>query len=215
MRTEVVGLGAGGHAKGLIEILAAGGQWEVVGLLDPNPTRTSFHGVIVLGDDAELPRLAKREIEHFFVGVGGGVDTNLRRRVFERGEKAGLKAIAIVHPTASVSPSVAFGQGVCILAAAVVGADVNIGENVLINSGAIVEHDSVIGDHVHLTIGARVAGGCRIGRSALIGAGATILPGISVGDEAIVGAGAVVVRDVEAGSVVVGVPAGVRKGDPR
>ncbi len=47
MRQTVVGLGAGGHAKVIIEILQADGRYELVGCLEPAPSRLgeSVHGV--------------------------------------------------------------------------------------------------------------------------------------------------------------------------
>ena len=58
---QVVGLGAGGHAKVVLEILRLIGQHELVGLLDPNKELwdTEVLGVPVLGDDDLLPRLYK------------------------------------------------------------------------------------------------------------------------------------------------------------
>lgn len=50
-----------------------------------------------------------------------------------------------------------------------------------------------------------------IGKNVWIGTHAAILPGVTIGDGAIIGAGAVVTRDVAPGTVVVGVPAAVRR----
>lgn len=46
---------------------------------------------------------------------------------------------------------------------------------------------------------------------AVIGAGATLLPGVLIGQKAIVGAGAVVTHDVPPGTVVMGMPARIKR----
>ena len=60
MRT--VGLGAGGHAKVVIEILQLIGDYKLEGLLDPKPElwHTRVLGVSVLGDDDLLSELYDR-----------------------------------------------------------------------------------------------------------------------------------------------------------
>ena len=209
MKLPVVGLGAGGHAKGMIEVLLADKGIDVVGLLEADQGRwgETLLGVPILGNDEELPRLRREGTRHFFVGVGGGPDTGLRERVFQRAISAGMRPVEVRHPGAVVSTTASLGQGVTVLALAAVGPSACVGTNVLINTGAIVEHDCSIGDHSHVAIGARLAGGVCIGEKSLIGAGATVLPGVRIGRGAVVGAGSVVLHDVPDGAVAVGVPA--------
>ncbi|MGH7634255.1 MAG: NeuD/PglB/VioB family sugar acetyltransferase, partial [Gemmatimonadaceae bacterium] len=128
------------------------------------------------------------------------------------GTEKGVSLPALVHPAASVSPSVTLGGGAVVFAGAVINAAAQIGVAVIVNSGAIVEHDCVIGDGTHLAPGATLSGGVRVGSTCLIGARAVLLPGVSVGDEAVVGAGAVVNRDVPSGTCVAGIPARVIMG---
>jgi len=206
---KVVGLGAGGHAKALIEILRQDSGIELAGLLDPDPQLHGIEvsGVKVLGDDSLLLRLVESGICHFFVGLGGSGNNRPRRKLYEFGIRQGCLSISIVHPSAVVSPSVSLGNGVEILAGTIINADARIGANVIVNTGAIVEHDCCLGDHVHVASGAVLASTVTVGDEAHIGAGATVRQRIRIGEGAIVGAGAVVVKDVEPGVVVAGVPA--------
>ncbi len=55
----------------------------------------------------------------------------------------------------------------------------------------------------------------RVCKGASIGSGAVIMCGVTIGERALIGAGAVVTRDVNAGEVVVGVPARMRRKDTR
>lgn len=210
--TPVVGFGAGGHAKVVIEILRCMGEYEIVGLLE---TRKELWGkrvleVEVLGDDSLMRELKNRGIEYAFIGVGTVGDARPRTQLYEKVSGFGFQTVAAIHPAAVISASAKIGVGPTIMAGAIVNAGAVIGDNVIVNTGAIVEHDCVVGDHTHIATGARLAGGVEVGPGAHIGLGAVIRQEIRIGKEAIVGAGAVVVRDVPDGTTVFGVPATVR-----
>lgn len=209
MGVKVVGLGAGGHAKVVIEILRSHKSYALMGLLDTKPELRgkSVLGVPILGDDDLIPVLKRDGVCRFFVGLGSTGDDRRRQRLFELALQHGMKPVDAVHPQAIISPSAELGEGVTIMAGAVINACTRLGENVIVNTGAIVEHDCVIGDHVHIATGAQLASTVRVGTGAHIGAGATVRQCITIGEGAIVGAGAVVVKDVRPHTVVVGVPA--------
>ena len=206
---KVVGLGAGGHAKVVIEILHCHESYELIGLLDPKPELQGKNvlGVPVLGGDDLLPTLKRDGICHFFVGLGSIRDTRPRQRLYELALQHGMRPVDAVHPQAVISPSAEIGEGITIMAGAVINACARLGVNVIVNTGVVVEHDCVIGDHVHIATGAQLASTVRVGAGAHIGAGATVRQRITIGVGAIVGAGAVVVKDVPPHTVVVGVPA--------
>ncbi len=209
MTLSVVGLGAGGHARVVLEALQSNASVKVIGLLDSDPQlhgRTVL-GVPVLGGDEQLATLREAGIRHFFVGLGSVGDCGPRMLLFELALKHGWSPVEVIHPRATVSPSARLGEGATLLAGAVVNACAELGRNVIVNTGAIVEHDCVIGDHVHVATGARLASTVHVGTGAHIGAGATVLQCIRIGDWATVGAGAVVVKDVPPRTTVAGVPA--------
>ena len=206
---RVVGLGAGGHAKVVIEILRASSDVEVVGLLDIREALwgTAVVGVPVLGGDRLLPELRAQGIEHVFIGVGSRGDMEPRRRLYMHAQSLGLRAVSAVHPSATISRSATIGHGVTIMPEVIVNAEARLGDNVILNSGAIVEHDCVIGDHVHIATGARLAGSVAVGEGTHVGAGACVRDSCRIGRDVIVGAGTVVVKDVPNNVVVVGSPA--------
>lgn len=207
---RVLGLGAGGHAKVVIEILRATG-WEVVGLLDPRQELwgAAVLGVPVLGGDDLLAAQRAAGVTHAFVGLGSAADPRPRRRLYELGLTEGFTIAAAVHPAAIVSGSAEVGAGVTLMANAVVNAAARLGENTVVNSGAIIEHDCVIGSHSHVASGARLAGGVVLGEGVHVGLGACVNEGVQIGAGSVVGSGAVVVTDVQPGLVVAGVPARV------
>ena len=208
MPIRLVGLGAGGHAKSVLEAALSSGRFEAVALADDDPARVGGEvlGVPVVGAD-KLARLRAEGVEHAFLGIGAVGDNAPRRRAFDRLLDAGFELAAIVHAAAYVSSSARLGRGVVVLAGAVVNADASIDDNVIVNTGAIVEHDCRIGADAHIAPGVTVGGHTVVGDGAHVGIGATILQGLQVGKGALVAAGAVVVGDVPDGASVAGVPA--------
>lgn len=207
--TRCVVLGAGGHAKEVIEAMRACGIADPYAVLGHNSRLRGKDvlGAPIRGDDGVLPQLLSEGVTCFVVGLGGVGDNKPRQRLYEIGLHYGLRPINVVHPSAICSPSARVGEGTVLLAGSIVNAGVVIGANVIVNTGAIIEHDCVLGDHVHVATGARLAGTVRVEKGAHVGIGATIRQCLTIGEGAIVGAGAVVVKDVAPGSVVVGVPA--------
>jgi UDP-perosamine 4-acetyltransferase len=214
---DVVGLGGGGHARVVIEILTLLGNYSIKGVLDPALPKGVDRalGVEVLGDDQLLDKLVASGTRTAFIGVGGVRETDRRRRVYEFARASGCVIVQAVHPGAVVSSSAVLGDGVTIMAGAIVNAASVLGDNVTLNTGAIVEHDCEIADHCHVATGARLGGGVKVETGAHIGIGAVIRQGITIGAGALVGAGAVVVSDVPAKVIVVGNPARVmRQAEP-
>lgn len=205
-----IGIGAGGHAKVLLDILLEQNQYSIIGLLDADSCScgSSVFGVPILGGDALLDELiAEKKITTFFLGVGATKSLKHRRNLYEIAVNKGLIPINIIHRSAQISSHASLGSGLSVMAGAIINASSRIGENVIINTGAIVEHDCLIGNHVHIATGARLAGSVEIGDESMIGAGSVIRQGIKIGNRAIIGAGAVVVKHVPDDCLVVGNPA--------
>lgn len=207
----IVGVGAGGHARCVIDALRSVlGAHRPIELFDDDEGR---HGSVVLGlpvVGALTPlRLAAAVAAGHaaFVGVGGAGDTRPRRALYDYLVAAGFDVPSVVHRSAIVSPSATIERSAQVLAGAVVNAQAQVGANALVNAGVVIGHDVVVGRHTHVASGAVVGGGATIGEGAHIGSGATILEGRTVGMGALVGSGAVVTRDVPEGVRVVGVPA--------
>lgn len=209
----VVGIGAGGHARVLIEILRLTGEFEPVFLLDNDPglEGKEVMGIRVMGDDSRLSQLRGEGIRHFFVGVGTVRDGSPRQRLYELAHSCGLQGIRIQHPSAIVSTSAVIGDGCCLMPGCVIGTGVMLGNNVIVNSGAVIDHDCIVEDHAHIATGACLASTVRVGMCAHVGVGASIRQCVNIGEFAVVGAGAAVIRDVAAHDVVTGVPAKPRQ----
>ena len=205
----ILGLGAGSHAKSLLDAIRSLGTFEAVALLDDDPRRLEREllGTPVESSPDALDRLQRKGVRHAFVGVGGTTDASPRRLVFERLRDAGFELPPILHASAVVSPLARLDAGAQILACAVVSVDADVGRGAIVNTGAIVEHDCRVGDYAHVAPGVRLAGLVTVGEGAHVGIGAVVIEGVRIGAGALVAAGAVVVRDVDDGARVAGVPA--------
>lgn len=210
---QAIGLGAGGHAKVVIEILRLIGGYELVGLLDPKRKLwgTEVLGVPVLGDDVLLPELREQGVLFAFIGLGSAGNTQPRRQLYQKALQHGFEVVQAIHPRAIIAPSVDIGHGPTVMAGAAINAVARLGDNVIVNTGAVIEHDCIVGNHVHIATGAHLAGTVHVGDGAHIGLGASILECVHIGQNAVVGAGAVVLDDVPDGVTVVGVPARIVK----
>ncbi|HUU24009.1 MAG TPA: hypothetical protein VMW68_00370 [Methyloceanibacter sp.] len=175
-------VGAGGHAKAVVEALEAG-DIEIDAYVDlmAKDWPAARH---IPSDEAAL--LLKKG--NVVIGMGGvtGADLSRRLALLRRYRDAGWAAPAVVHPAATVSRRAKLGPGTIILAGAVVQPGALIDEGAIVNTCAIVEHDSRIGAGVHIAPGATVLGGCGVGEAAMVGAGAVVLPGAIVPEEGLV-----------------------------
>jgi UDP-perosamine 4-acetyltransferase len=204
----IVGLGAGTHAKSLLEALRSTGEFQVLALVDDDPERVGAEllGYPVRGPEA-LAELRGEGVAHAFAGIGGVGSSEARKAAFGRLRDEGFALPALVHASASVSEFARLGSGCHVLARTVINADALLGDNVIVNTAAVVEHDCRVGAHVHVGPGALLGGLVTVGSGAQIGMGAVVIQELTIGAEAFVAAGAVVVDDVAPGARVAGVPA--------
>lgn len=152
----------------------------------------------------EICKIAKEEKVEVAIANG---EPDVRKTLFEKCKKAGLKLATLVHPQAMLSGTATLGEGVIIKGASSISSDVVIGDNVYIQPHATVGHDSVVLEHSVISCFVSVPGKCRIASCVYLGTGAVLKDGISVGAYAIVGIGSVVFRNVRAKKIVVGNPA--------
>lgn len=201
---DVILLGAGGHAKVLLDALMLA-DIVVKGIVDPvlAGTSTLWRGIPVVGNDDDLLKLKPGQVI-LVNGTGSLPSNSLRQRLFSRFTEAGFEFMNVVHPSALIGAGVELAEGVQVMAGAIIQADTTIGKNSIINTGALVDHDCAIGRDVHIAPGVVISGGVRIGNGAHIGTGASIIQGVAIGEGAVVGAGTVVVKNVPAHHKIVG-----------
>jgi sugar O-acyltransferase (sialic acid O-acetyltransferase NeuD family) len=210
LRFPLIVIGGGGHAKVLISTLLLLNR-QILGYVDINRTLPSVLGVPNLGSDDVAFEHSPTGVR-LVNGVGSIGPTRLRHTVFEKFAAKGYRFETVIHPFSFVAPDVDLGEGVQIMAGAVVQPGTRLGKNVIINTGACIDHDCLVECHSHIAPGATLSGGVQVRRGSQIGTGASVIQGITIGLQSIVGAGAVVIEDVPERVTVAGVPAAILAG---
>ena len=199
-------IGAGGHAKVVIDTALSMGVYREISVLDSGyPSKASVMGCKIIGPDNLVSQVAD-SYDEAIVAIG---DCAARKRIMDRLTDCGIRCAVIVHPSAYLSSTVQLGSGSVVFANATLQTDVKVGEGCVINSSSVVEHDCLIDDFAHISPGATLAGAVSVGASSWIGAGAVVRDKVSIGCNSVVGAGAVVVNNLPSGVIAVGVPAKV------
>lgn len=203
---KAIVLGAGGHARVVLAMLAAAGDYEVVGVVDTSAPRLgeTILGVPVVGGFNRLSALRNGGVKVAFVAIGDGIARAEAQAVLAA---EGYTLPPLVHPAAFVDPTARLGAGVQVCALAFVGPEVVIGDGVIINTQAAIDHESWIGDFATISPAATVAGRCTVGAGAFLGIGAKLSNGLMIGAGGRLGAGAVALTDVAPGQLAVGIPA--------
>jgi acetyltransferase EpsM len=200
-------VGAGGHAKVVVDALFASGH-EVLGFYDDNPALLGVEpipGVKVLGDTKDLPGELEKRKSVVILAVGENrIRYRLSRRLF-------VPYGVACAPSAVFGRGVQVGKGSMVLPSATVNIDTVIGEHVILNTSCSVDHDCAIADFVHIGPGTHLGGDIIVGEGTFIGVGSSVIPGIRIGRWSVIGAGAVVTQDLPDNCTAVGVPAKVIK----
>lgn len=199
-------VGAGGHARVVIDVARAAG-FEPAAALDPASVGSLCNGVEVVGSDDLAERLFAEGSRQAVIAIG---DNRLRAMLGRRLQDIGFTLPPVCHPSAILSGSAQIGPGTVIMPLAVVNASATIGHLVIVNTSAVVEHDCHVGDAAHIAPGCRLGGTVSVGAGALIGIGSVIRPGARVGAFAVIGAGSTVIGDIAGETVATGSPARIR-----
>jgi sugar O-acyltransferase (sialic acid O-acetyltransferase NeuD family) len=207
MNLPIFIVGGGGHAKVLIDMLRLRSM-KILGITDTDSIRigNDVLGISVLGNDEVLSGYAPESLL-LVNGVGSIHLPKTRMTVFEKFKERGFTFATVIHPAAVVAADVVLGEGVQIMAGAVIQPGSRIGMNTIVNTKASVDHDCLIGNHVHLSPGTTLSGGVHIGDVVHLGTGATVIQGVTIGRNSLIGAGSVVVTDVPDNAEFAGVPA--------
>ncbi len=195
-------IGAGGHAKVVVDIANALG-YNILGFLDDNTAINVFANLKQLGKIEDCTKYIDKA--KFVIAIGNNA---VRKRI---AEEYNLKFATLIHPSAVVSPNATIGEGSVVMPLCVINSNTQIGEHCIINTAAIVEHDNTIGDFSHISPNTTLCGTVNIGDICHIGAAATVINNTNICSDCIIGAGAVVTKDINKSGTYVGVPAKVIK----
>jgi UDP-perosamine 4-acetyltransferase len=207
LNSAVIVIGAGGHAKVVIEILRSTG-YQIAYCVGGDDSPLFCLDVPVLQGDDHLVQLRSKGYTNAFPAIGSN---SLRTKLCKHAITLGYEIVSAISPHSYVSPSATIGYGVAIMGGVVINAQSVVQDMCIINTGATVDHDCYIGYGVHIAPGSSLAGNVRVGDRAFLGIGTSAIPNSIIGEDSVIGAGGVVISNIPANVVAVGVPARIIK----
>ncbi|WP_041575861.1 acetyltransferase [Pseudobdellovibrio exovorus] len=201
LKDSIIIFGTGGHAKVVFDILMATGCKERIIFCSKDESKQEFLGCIHVFQD----NFSSLNVDTGIVAIG---DNWIRSQVvnFVRTTNPKFKFIKAIHPRSCISNSVALGDGVVVMAGAVINPDVRVGMHVIVNTASSVDHDCILEDFSSLAPGATLGGNVAIGEYSAISLGAKVIHGRTIGRHTVIGAGATVLHDIESEVVAYGSP---------
>ena len=199
---KIILLGAGGHAKSVIDSIERANKFQIEGLISNDVGESKLESYSIIGCDDDLERIYQAGIKYAFITVGYLGEGQTRAVLYKKLRQIGYKIPSIIDPTAIIANSAQIGEGSFIAKKAVVNSNASIGNMCIINTAAIVEHDCCVEDYAHISVSAVLCGNVKIGRNTFVGANSTIIQGHKIGEKCIIGAGAIVTKDIENGSTI-------------
>jgi sugar O-acyltransferase (sialic acid O-acetyltransferase NeuD family) len=188
-KSDLLLIGAGGHAHACIDVIEQHGGYRIAGLVGlPGQLKTSHLGYEVIGSDDDLPRLAE-SCRLALISVGQIKSPERRIRLYQIARGLGFQFPSVIAPSAHVSRHARIGPGTIVMHGAIVNAGAVVGANCIVNTRALVEHDAVVGDHCHISTGAILNGTVVIGTGSFVGSGSVVKEGVIVGKNCLVGMG--------------------------
>ena len=197
MNKPLVILGSGGHAAVLVDILRQQNR-EIIGLVSPEEpiNRKVFANIPYFSCDDDVLQFDKSEIK-LVNGIGSLPKQNLRANIYEHFSEIGYQFKTVVDCNSIVSAYSELGEGVQVMAGAIIQTGTIIGYNSIVNTGSIVDHDCSIGSNNHIAPGVTISGIVRSGENVHFGTGASVIQSIRIGSNSIIGAGATITKNIE------------------
>lgn len=187
-------IGAGGHGRSVAEAAMLGNEWKGVVFVDDAFPKQGMSGSWpIISNTHALPSVIAPE-SNVIVAIG---NQTVRIQLFLQLIALGAKLTTVIHPKAWVSVDATIGDGVAIMAGAIVGTHAKVGRGAIINANATVDHDSVLGEFSHLGVGVQLAGGVVIGERAWLQAGTCAGYRVRVSLDTVVAPGTALVADKE------------------
>ncbi|MCX6985409.1 MAG: acetyltransferase [Lentisphaerae bacterium] len=193
-------LGAGGHARSLIDMLESC-NFKINGVFDDTFKHDSPENICGIPLAGGISDIGGNSV--IVISIG---DPWKRKAAYEKYLSQVLKD-NVSHPSSIISRSASLGRSNQIFARTVINSCAVIGDDNVINTGAIIEHETEIGSHNHISVGSIICGRVKIGDLCFIGAGAVVIDKIRICGGVTIGANSVVIEDIGIPGTYIGNPA--------
>jgi acetyltransferase EpsM len=150
---KLIIIGAGNHAKVVLDIVRTINEYQVVGFAaDGCSVGSKVFGNYSVKSNCLLSELTLNKDIYFVVAIGD----NKARRLFFENAITKFSAATLIHPSVVLGSNVTVQGGSVILPLAFVNTDSFIGENSIVGAGVLIDHDVKISSHSHLRMGTKV-----------------------------------------------------------
>ncbi len=201
--TDIVILGAGGHAKEVYftirHINAIQKKYNLIGFFDDMTDKKELFNLKV------FKRIEDITSDNIRVALGVGTPES-KAILIDKFKKKGFLFETIIHPTSLISEDAVIQDGAVIQGYCIINPDVRIGKYFTCNDHVQIGHDTSIGENVHINSSVNISGGACIGDNTFIGVKATILR-VRIGNNCIIGASSLINKDIPDSSKAMGIPA--------
>lgn len=195
---KIIIIGAGGYGRELLQwikdINEAGPTWEIAGFIDDNPV--ALDGLecdySVIGT---IKDWQPKKDEVFALALG---NPKTKEKTVAMLKARGAVFANIIHPTATLTPSSKYGEGLVMFPYAKLSVNSRVGDFVTILSSGI-GHDVEVGDYSTISGMCSILPNVQIGKRVFLAANVAITYDVRIGDDAYLGLGSIVVEDIAGG----------------
>ena len=176
-KTEIILIGAGGHAKSCIDVIEQQDKFKIAGLIGKKEELgRKVCGYSIFGIDNDLPELIK-DYKNAHISIGQ-IDTGKRNNIYNQILNLGFSLPTIISPNAYVSDHADIGNGNIVMHGVIINAGVKIGNNCMIAGQVGIAGSSTIGSNVMIGGQAGISGHLKIGNNVQIGGGSGVIKNI-------------------------------------
>lgn len=204
--------GAKGFAKEVLEVFYELNQFDNLVFYDDvsnDLPEMIFDRYPILNSFESAISYFKNQDSRFTIAIGNPM---LRKLMYDKFSSIGGEYVSTISPNSKIGNfEVHIGKGSNVLSGSIFSNSTTLGMGCIVYYNSIITHDCVIGDFVEISPSVTLLGGCSVGSYSQIGSNSTILPKVKIGKNVIIGAGSVVTKDVPDNSLVIGIPAIIKK----
>ena len=182
-------IGAGGHAKSVIDLVNFIDYLDIVGIVGTQSERGGkVLGYEVIATDNEL-EILREKYQYAFISVGQIKTCSIRKKIAKKLINLRFEYPNIISPFSIISSFSDMGFGNFIGHGAILNSSSKIDNHCIINSNALVEHGVVVNSFSHISTGVILNGDVVIGEGSFIGSGSIIREGVNIPPNTIISAG--------------------------
>ena len=186
---DLILIGGGGHSLSCIDVIEAGHDYKIVGLLDrPEKVGQKILTYPILGTDEDIASWVAKKV-YFLITIGQIKSAESRIQVWNELKKHKALMATVISNSSLVSPHASVAEGSIVMHRAVVNAGAHIGKACILNSCSLVEHGAQVMDFCHVSTGALVNGDVQIRPLSFVGSGAIVEEGAIVPERTLIPAG--------------------------